>query len=78
MAEKLSISGLSFEELCKNKDITGAVLKDLQAHGKRVGLQKFELPGEIASAESKRGSDVLLVSWILGHRLSSNTNCNSK
>ena len=46
MAEKLSISGLSFEELCKNKDITGAVLKDLQAHGKRVGLQKFELPGE--------------------------------
>ena len=40
-------SGLSFEELCKNKDITGAVLKDLQVHGKRVGLQKFELPGEI-------------------------------
>ena len=47
MAEKLGISGLSFEELCKNKDITGAVLKDLQVHGKRVGLQKFELPGEI-------------------------------
>ena len=45
MAEKLGVSGQSFEELCKNKDITGAVLKDLQNHGKRVGLQKFELPG---------------------------------
>jgi len=53
MAEKLAISGLSFEELCKNKDITGAVLKDLQTHGKRVGLQKFELPGAVTLVEEQ-------------------------
>jgi len=53
MAEKLGVSGQSFEELCKNKDITGAVLKDLQNHGKRVGLQKFELPGAVTLVEEQ-------------------------
>jgi len=50
MAEKLNITG-SFEELCKNKDITGAVLGELNTHGKRVGLQKFELPGAVTLVE---------------------------
>ena len=45
LAERLGVTG-DFEELCKHKDITGAVLKELQTHGKRVGLQKFELPGD--------------------------------
>lgn len=47
MAEKLGVTGLEFEELCKNKDVTGAVLRELHSHGKRVGLQKFELPGAV-------------------------------
>lgn len=47
LAEKLGVQGLSFEELCKNKDVTGAVLRELHTHGKRVGLQKFELPGAV-------------------------------
>ena len=51
MAEKLNITGKSFEELCKNKDITGAVLRELHTHGKRVGLQKFELPGKYTSSK---------------------------
>jgi len=51
MAEKLNITGKSFEELCKNKDITGAVLRELHTHGKRVGLQKFELPGAVTLVE---------------------------
>jgi len=51
MAEKLGITGKSFEELCKNKDITGAVLRELHTHGKRVGLQKFELPGAVTLVE---------------------------
>ena len=45
LAEKHGVTGLSFEELCKNKVVTGAVLRELHSHGKRVGLQKFELPG---------------------------------
>ena len=46
LAERLGVTG-EFEELCKHKDITGAVLRELQTHGKRVGLQKLELPGKI-------------------------------
>ena len=45
LAQKLGVVGLEFEELCKHKDITGAVLRDLQHHGLRLGLEKFELPG---------------------------------
>jgi len=29
------------------------VLKDLQVHGKRVGLQKFELPGAVTLVEEQ-------------------------
>jgi len=47
LAEKLGLIDLSHEQLCENKDITGAVLRDLQQHGKRLGLEKFELPGAV-------------------------------
>ena len=47
LAEKLGLSDLSHEELCANKDVTGAVLRDLQLHGRKVGLEKFELPGKV-------------------------------
>ena len=29
------------------QDVTGAVLRELQQHGKRLGLEKFELPGAV-------------------------------
>ena len=45
LAERLGVTGLSFEQLCRNKEVTGAVLKELHSHGKRGGLLKFELPG---------------------------------
>ena len=48
MAEKLGLGELSHEELCRNKDVTGAVLRELQVHGKRLGLEKFELPGDLS------------------------------
>jgi len=47
LAEKLGLEGLSHDELCENKDVTGAVLRELQHHGKRLGLEKFELPGAV-------------------------------
>ena len=54
LAEKLGLSELSHDELCSNKDVTGAVLRDLQLHGKKVGLEKFELPGKIIKVLSPR------------------------
>jgi len=47
LAEKLGLTDLSHEQLCQNKDVTGAVLRELQQHGTRVGLAKFELPGAV-------------------------------
>jgi len=47
LAEGLSIQGPSFEELCENKVVIGAVLRELLNHGKRVGLEKWEMPGAV-------------------------------
>jgi len=47
LAEKLGVTGLSHEELCQDKDVTGAVLRELHSHGRRLGLEKFELPGAV-------------------------------
>ena len=47
LAERLGLAGLEHDELCKHKDVTGAVLRELQHHGKRLGLEKFELPGKL-------------------------------
>ncbi|CAG0899945.1 unnamed protein product, partial [Cyprideis torosa] len=38
---------LSLEELCQNKQVEAAVVKELQAHGKRASLQKFEIPSAV-------------------------------
>lgn len=47
LAEKHGLADLTHEQLCQNKDVTGAVLRELQQHGTRVGLGKFELPGAV-------------------------------
>jgi len=47
LAERLDIHDESTESLCKNKTIIGAVLRELQAQGKKVGLEKWEMPGAI-------------------------------
>lgn len=47
LAERHGVTGLSHEELCENKDVIGAVLRELHTHGKRLGLEKFELPGAV-------------------------------
>ena len=36
-----------YEELCEDKRVVRALLKELHAHGRRANLQKFELPGAI-------------------------------
>lgn len=47
LAQKLGITELDFEDLCKHRDVTGAVLRELKHHGQRLGLAKFELPGAV-------------------------------
>jgi len=47
LAEKLGLSHFSFEELCSNETMTGSMLKELSQHGRKAGLEKFEIPGAI-------------------------------
>ena len=55
LAEKLGIvnegenreNEADFETLCANKDLVKNVLAELRAHGKKAGLEKFELPASL-------------------------------
>ena len=47
--EKLfeDLAEISYEDLCLEPRVITALLKELHGHGRRAGLQKFELPGVI-------------------------------
>ena len=47
MAEKLDKTSLDFDTQCEDKDLTYAVLRELQTHGKKHKLEKFEIPGGV-------------------------------
>ena len=47
MAEKLDKTTLDFDTQCSDKDLTYAVLRELQQHGKKHKLEKFEIPGGV-------------------------------
>eukprot|EP00095_Tigriopus_kingsejongensis_P000185 maker-scaffold41_size498431-snap-gene-0.11 protein:Tk00185 transcript:maker-scaffold41_size498431-snap-gene-0.11-mRNA-1 annotation:"Long-chain-fatty-acid--CoA ligase " len=47
MAESLDLDTDDFEELCKNKKLVNEVLKEICTHGKKSGLERFELPGAL-------------------------------
>lgn len=47
MAEKLDKTRLDFDTQCDDKDLTYAVLRELQTHGKKHKLEKFEIPGGV-------------------------------
>ena len=47
MAENLNISSESFEDMCADTTLNAEVLKELQGHGKKVKLEKFEIPGAV-------------------------------
>ena len=48
MAEKLNIATESFEEMCKDTTLNAEVVKELQSHGKKVKLERFEIPGAVS------------------------------
>ena len=47
LAENLGLTHSSFEEMCTNKTVIDSMLKELSQHGRKAGLEKFELPGAI-------------------------------
>jgi hypothetical protein len=47
LAEKLDKTSLDFDTQCSDKDLTYAVLRELQTHGKKHKLEKFEIPGGV-------------------------------
>jgi len=47
LARKFGKENLSFEEMCKDKDVTGAVLREVVNHAKARRLEKFEIPGAL-------------------------------
>jgi len=61
LADKMGRNGVSFETMCKDPKIAEAVLKELQEHGKKSRLEKFELPGAIKLCEETWSPDSGLV-----------------
>ena len=47
LAKRLGKSELDTGALCGDKDVTGAVLRELIVYGKQARLEKFELPGAV-------------------------------
>ena len=48
IAAKFDKADLEFEAQCGDKDLTGAVLRELVQHGKKHKLEKFEIPGAVS------------------------------
>jgi long-chain acyl-CoA synthetase len=47
LAGKFGKGDLEFEELCRDRDVTGAVLREVTNHAKNQRLEKFEVPGAV-------------------------------
>jgi len=47
IARKFGKEEMEFEEMVRDKDVTGAVLREIVNHGKKSRLEKFEIPGAI-------------------------------
>lgn len=60
LAASLGIRG-EFEELCSNKVIEKAVLKELAEHAKKSRLAKFEIPAAITLCKDVWSPDMGLV-----------------
>ena len=47
LATKFGKENMDVNDLCQDKDVTGAVLRELVNHGKTHRLEKFEIPGAV-------------------------------
>lgn len=61
IADKLGRTGVSLEALCQDPEVEKAVLKEVQAHGAKCRLQKFEVPGAVKLCQEVWSPDMGLV-----------------
>ena len=61
LAKKYNKEALSFEDMCKDKDVTGGALRDLVNYGKKLKLEKFEIPGAVTLVKDSWLPDTGLV-----------------
>merc|ERR1712112_261909 len=47
IAAKFGKEDLTFDEMVVDKDVNGAVLREVQNHAKKSRLEKFEIPGAV-------------------------------
>ena len=47
LARKYNKEDMEFEQICKDRDVTGGVLRELVNHSKKLKLEKFEIPGAV-------------------------------
>jgi len=52
---------LTFEQACQDRDVTGAVLREISSHGKQMRLEKFEVPGAVCLTSEEWGPESGLV-----------------
>ena len=57
IAGKFGKAALELQELCKDKDVTGAVLREVVNHAKASNLEKFEIPGALTLTEVRNKSN---------------------
>jgi len=61
MCARLGKPDLTFEEACLDRDVTGAVLREVVSHGKQMRLEKFEIPGAVCLTCEEWGPESGLV-----------------
>jgi len=61
IAKRLGKTDISFEEMCDDMDVTGAVLREVAAHGRVSRLEKFEVPGAVSLTTEEWGPESGLV-----------------
>ncbi len=47
MQENAEDVGQNFENLCARKELNQALLRELCSHGRKSGMERFELPGAV-------------------------------
>ena len=47
LAKKYGKEELTFEQMCNDRDVTGAVFREIVNHSKKLKLEKFEIPGAV-------------------------------
>ncbi|XP_071454206.1 long-chain-fatty-acid--CoA ligase 4 isoform X1 [Hetaerina americana] len=61
LSQRLGLGHLSFEQLCEKIEVERAVQKELEAHGKKCKLEKFEIPAAVKLCTEVWSPDMGLV-----------------